>query len=277
MTILRSASAAIVALTLMLSAGVNARQRPGLDTEALLAASAKYMDQYERDVSAIVAEEEYLQQSGYRQQRRLRSDFLVIRHEEFGWIEFRDVFLVDGIPIRDRQERLASLFMKPREDAVLQARRIAEEGARYNLGPITRTINTPLVALRFLATRARDRSTFHVDAAKPRSRDGAVALRFTETAHPRMVMTPDDKAAEGTFWIEPASGRVMASELHLATSGSKVDIRVTFAKEPRLQLWLPARMDERYDTGRGSEITGWARYTNFRQFRVETTTDIGKQ
>jgi hypothetical protein len=70
---------------------------------------------------------------------------------------------------------------------------------------------------------------------------------------------------------------VMASELHLATSGSKVDIRVTFAKEPRLQLWLPARMDERYDTGRGSEITGWARYTNFRQFRVETTTDIGKQ
>ena len=268
--------AAIVALTLTLSDSLTARQRPAPDTDALLAASAKYMDQYERDVSAIVAEEEYLQLSGDRKPRRLRSDFLVIRHDEFGWIEFRDVFMVDGIPVRDRQDRLAALFMKPREDAVLQARRIAEEGARYNVGPITRTINTPLVALRFLAVRARGRSTFRVDGSGSRNRDGAVALRFKETAHPRMVMTPDDKPAEGTFWIEPDSGRVLASELYLATRGSTVNIRVTFAKEPRLQLWLPTIMDERYDTGGGTEITGRARYTNFRQFRVETTTDIGK-
>jgi hypothetical protein len=36
-------------------------------------------------------------------------------------------------------------------------------------------------------------------------------------------------------------------------------------------------MDERYQTDRGGEITGRARYSNFRQFRVETSTNIGKQ
>jgi hypothetical protein len=248
---------------------------PSLD--AVLAATAAYMDQYERDVSAVVAEEEYLQQAEFRRQRRLRSDFLVIRHDEFGWIEFRDVFQVDGIAVRDREQRLTDLFMKPREDAVLQARRIAEEGARFNLGSITRTINTPLVALRFLASRDRHRSLFRIDASRSRNSNGSVVLQFNEHAMPRMLITPDDAAARGAFWIDPASGRVTATELLLKSRGSSVDIRVTFQEDRRLKIWLPVAMDERYGTGRGGDITGRARYSNFRQFRVETTTDIGKQ
>lgn len=275
---------AVLVLSLTMAGGAalswsspSAQEPPRPDSRSVLAAASTYMDQYARDVSAVVAEEDYLQRAGFRQERRLRSDFVVIRDNDFDWIEFRDVFQVDGVPVRDREQRLTNLFLKPREDAVLQARRIAEEGARYNLGVVTRTINTPLVALRFLAARNHRRSSFQIDTSKPRHRDGTVAVQFREHGMPRMVMTPDDSPAHGTFWIDPASGRVSATELRLATRGSTVHIRVTFAEDPRLKLWLPSAMDERYQTDRGSEMTGRARYSNFRQFRVETRTNIGKQ
>ena len=273
-TVLLALAAVVPALALS-AAETGPAQRH--DTDAVLAAASAYMDQYERDVSAVVAEEDYLQRAGFRQERRLRSDFVVIRDDNFDWIEFRDVFQVDGVPVRDREQRLTNLFLKPREDAVLQARRIAEEGARYNLGVVTRTINTPLVALRFLARRNHSRSAFQIDPAKPRGRDGTVVFQFREHAMPRMVRTPDDSPAHGTFRIDPGSGRVTATELRLATRGSSVHISVTFAEDPRLRLWLPSAMDERYLTDRGSEITGRARYSNFRQFRVDTSTNIGKQ
>jgi hypothetical protein len=273
-TVLLTLAAVAPALALWSPGTVPAQRH---DTDAVLAAASAYMDQYERDVSAVVAEEDYLQRAGFRQERRLRSDFVVIRDDNFDWIEFRDVFQVDGVPVRDREQRLTNLFLKPREDAVLQARRIAEEGARYNLGVVTRTINTPLVALRFLARRNHSRSAFQIDPSKRPGRDGTVAFQFREHAMPRMVRTPDDSPAHGTFWIDPGSGRVAATDLRLATRGSSVHISVTFAEDPRLKLWLPSAMDERYWTDRGSEITGRARYSNFRQFRVDTSTNIGKQ
>ena len=83
--------------------------------------------------------------------RRLRSDMLILAVEHAGWVELRDTFEVSGNRVRDRDERIAKLFMKPNPDAIEQAKRIASEGARFNMSPrmfpLNRTLNVPLTAL----------------------------------------------------------------------------------------------------------------------------------
>ena len=123
---------------------------------SILAAAADYMAQYEQGVVAGVAQEDYRQRvySATRPTRQLRSDLVMIADANRGWIEFRDVFEVDGRAVRDHDDRLAELFLKPNPNARQQAARIVEESARFNLNPpgisFERTLNIPLEALRFL-------------------------------------------------------------------------------------------------------------------------------
>ena len=67
-----------------------------------------------------------------------------------GWTPFRDVFEADGRAVRDRQDRLTSLFLSgTTAGAIEQARRIMDEGSRYNIGGGTRNINVPTLALMY--------------------------------------------------------------------------------------------------------------------------------
>ena len=102
-----------------------------------------YVAHYEQAYSAIVSKERYTQrlfQGTTREERRLDSEVALVPAGDAGWVIFRDVFAVDGAAIRDRQDRLTSLFLSPEADLRAPALRIAEESARYNLGPIARTI-----------------------------------------------------------------------------------------------------------------------------------------
>jgi hypothetical protein len=268
---------------------------PALDD--LLRAAGDYLEKYERDISAIVSEEDYLQvargNSGSPSSRRLRSDFLVLNVLNT-WIGYRDVFEVDGRPVRDRQERLAALFMKPTIDALAQAEQIAAESSRFNLSQsvvVGRTINVPMTALKFLHIDNQHRSTFRLAGRDNVGGAECTIIRFGEQELPRLLSTDNDSAASGAFWIEAASGRVRRSELVLETArtvrrggsvGSREEtvavnatIRVDYAEQQRLQLWLPVMMDEHYDvTPRNVSIDGHATYSNFRQFRVDTGTSI---
>jgi hypothetical protein len=243
---------------------------------AVLLAAGRYLAAYERQVAAVVAEEQYVQEVRGRQRRQLRSDLLVLRDPGFGWVEFRDIFDVDGRAVRNRQERLSQLFFKPTGDPFRQARRIVEEGSRFNLNPdqfrLERTINTPFSALRFLRPTTQNRSAFQLDP-RLNEADGLIAVTFEERAMPRIIQTADSAAAQGAFWIDPRTGRVGASLLQVRSRQTTARIRVTFAEDQKLKLWLPKTMDESYETP-GGEITGHAEYSNFRQFRVDTTTDI---
>ena len=80
----------------------------------------------------------------------LKSDFLLVRPpgaERF--VEFRDVFEVDGRPVRDRQDRLTRLFLDTSANTD-RIRAIIEDSARYNIGNIPRNVNTPMLPLVFL-------------------------------------------------------------------------------------------------------------------------------
>ena len=185
-------------------------------SRSLLVAAGGYLEQYERDVTAVIAQEDYLQRVPVEAKfRRLRSDLLIVAEANVGWVEFRDTFEVDERPVRDRDNRAADLFLKPNPSALQQAKRIAGESARFNLSPqryaFNRTLNVPLTALRFLRRPNQSRSTFQIDR-----RDATgVVVGFKETASPRLIASEDSAAASGSFTLDPESGRVLRTEFTL--------------------------------------------------------------
>ena len=137
---------------------------PTLDE--VLVRGAAFVDAFVDELSTVVMEEEYEQvyvgSGGNRTTRTtLVSEFLLLQIENSSaWAGFRDVFRVNGRQLRDRQDRLISLFQNDgMASAIGQARRIAMESARYNLGP-ARTFNVPTLALFYLHPTRVARSEF---------------------------------------------------------------------------------------------------------------------
>jgi hypothetical protein len=248
------------------------------DVETVMRAAGAYLAEYERAVTAIVSEEDYFQRiPGEGVGRRLRSDVLVVPQPGIGWVGFRDVFEMDGRPVRDRDERLSRLFIRADPDALRQAKRIVDEGTRFNLNPlrgggVSRTLNQPFMALKFLLLENQHRSAFRVDRRRTDRPASTVVLAFTERGKRRLIATPDDAAAQGVFWIDAATGRVNASKLTVSTGGLRAEFDVTFTDQPKLGLWLPSLMTESYTMERRNltTIEGRATYSNFRRFQVDT-------
>jgi hypothetical protein len=251
---------------------------------ATLHVAAETLERFTHDAPGVVSEEDYLQEVHVRtaafapapgQSRRLRSDVLIMADAGHGWVEFRDVFEVDKKPVRDRDDRLVTLFATPSADAAEQARRVVAEGARFNLDAdgvrIDRTLNLPLLALMFLRAEDQPRAVFNQTGVTTSHGRRVAVVAFQETARPRLIASPSDDAAHGTFWVEPQTGQVIASELVFTSRSSSAQatarIRVEFQMEPKLRLWLPSRMEEHYVT-LGGTIDGEATYSNYRRFGV---------
>ncbi len=247
------------------------------DVKTILANTAKYLADYEKAFSVVVAEESYVQSlltmmggRMTRQERTLRSDVLETSVGQGDWVAFRDVFEVDGQKIRDRDTRLQKLFLDAPAEALTQSRRIVAESARYNLGSLQRNINVPTMALTYLRAVNQGRSVF-ADAGR-QDVDGvsAVMLTFVERARPTIVRSATkDLPATGRFWIEPATGKVLKSEVTILGASSPAKIAVSYGPVPKMAMWAPVLMREEYDATDGRErVRGEARYSNFRQFTV---------
>src|SRR5690606_28982153 len=169
--------------------------------DTVVALAAARLDAYTREIAGVVLEEKYLQQAQGRVvvARELESDLAIIAEPRFGWIEFRDVFAVDGEPVRDRQDRVIELFSSAREDALEQAQRIVQEGARYNLNPVgvqfARTINLPLAALMYLRGGNVGRSEFQRQSAESLHGRPVLLVRFEEQELPRLIGSVDNAPA----------------------------------------------------------------------------------
>src|SRR5262245_29625918 len=126
---------AACAAALVVSAAPAGAQTPTLDT--LLSRGGLYVSQFIERFSNVVAEERYVQDTLGNQpmmigrglasvpppsrHRELKSDFLLVKVGPAEWLPFRDVFEVDGSAIRDREGRLAKLFLQPNETSLEQA------------------------------------------------------------------------------------------------------------------------------------------------------------
>jgi hypothetical protein len=285
----------IVAAALALAAAAPSplgaeRQRAGAQStpQDLLTRVSTYVGDFYRRFGSIVAEERYEQtirrspgSIGTTVQRggggpvatTLVSDFLLVQVPGEGWLPFRDVFERDGQPVRDREERLAKIFLSGSRASFDQARAIMNESARYNIGNVQRNINVPTLALTFLTDDQRARFTFKL--GKPDD-DGAV-IDFRETGRPTFVKTTNDRdlPVNGRLWVDEQTGTIRRTELHAVDTNVEAHITVTYLQDPGLGLWVPARMEERYKRGRDPlEVRGIATYSRFRRFEVKTSENI---
>ncbi|HEY0872458.1 MAG TPA: hypothetical protein VGD94_03225 [Vicinamibacterales bacterium] len=277
----RLAVAASMSMFAVLGGG---RAQPQSDLDEILRKTAAFIAAFERESPAVVSEEAYRQIATFRGVdtiRTLRSDVLVIGDPDAGWVGFRDVFEVDGRPVRDRDERLMTLFQNPHPDRFAQARRIVSESARYNLPigryDVNRTTNMPFTPLRFLRGSNQPRSTFRLSGTRRIDGRTYVELTFQERGMPRIIASTDDAAANGRFWIDPESGAIARSELGFETGDTRLRVRiltrVSYGIDERLKVWMPLTMDEEYFVGPAG-LRAQATYSNFRRFTVDTSEEI---
>ena len=284
-----------VAAATILAAAVLSAQEPTLAT--VLAHAADYVSQYQQQLRGLVAEETYRQnlmsitpgrpigpgarsRQG-REGRELKSDLLLVKLGDANfWMQFRDVFEVDRKPVRDRDQRLYKLFVEATADARAQADRIQQESARYNLGPLMRTINIPIMALLFLDRGVQPTVTFERGEAGNVRRFEGVAdaaaiwmIEFRETQKGTMVKGANNRdiPSHGRVWVDSRNGRVLETELISEDTDLRAEIDVTYKAEPGLELLVPGEMRELYTIRRtDTRIDGRATYSKFRKFTVTT-------
>ena len=118
----------------------------------------------------------------------LVSDFLLVQVPGEGWMPFRDVFERNGQKVRDREERLAKLFLNgSSRSSVDQARQIMVESARYNIGTVERTINLPTLPLALSHPGAP--RPLHVRAGQARRRRTARSSSSAKCGAPTYIAT----------------------------------------------------------------------------------------
>jgi hypothetical protein len=260
-----------------------APQRSYLDD--VLDRAAAYVVRFEKECSAVVAEERYLQElsrgckratgmavgasvpsserglpgtlrsSGIGERRvnegptrrELLSDILLVQLPDESWTGFRDIAEVDGRAIRNRTDRLQALFLK--SPATLK--KIQNESTRYNIGPIERTMNLPTFALIILHPTVRGRFAFR--RLPDESMDGvqAMVVGFTEDSGPTIIRDRQgrDLPSNGRFWIEPSKGTVLRSQLVVGNDRTEVRIEtsVGFTRHAEWGLYIPTEMHETCD------------------------------
>jgi hypothetical protein len=252
--------------------GVSAATPPQAPLDQLLDRATAYVCGYVHEFSTVVAEERYLQgrMLGDTSDRvELTSDLLFVKPASVdSWLTFRDVYSVNGRAVRDREERLAKLFVDEQPGAVDRAAEIVKDGYRYNVGLRERTVANPMIALAFLQPEYRARFEFRLAGIDTSRRGDVWIVKFKEKVRPTILRTIDNRnvQAAGRLWIDGASGRVLQTELETGT-GDKV--MTIFAWDERLQIDVPVEMRD-IAWLNGIPITGSASYSNFRRFGVAT-------
>ena len=214
-----------------------------------------------------------------RERRRLVGDLLMVKPSESEpWHLFRDVFEVDGRAVRDRENRLAQLFLNTTDTAgaVKRAQQIAAESSRFNIKQIG-TVDNPLLALGLLQGAYRPRFRFTL-----RGRDVAIGenvwiVEYRETGRPTLMRGSGntDIEARGKYWIDSTNGHIAKTELMFNALGTESSVTTTFEMDERLGTPVPVEM--RFKRGGSlNEVRGVATYGRFRQFEVATEETIQK-
>ena len=269
-----------VVLTAALCACISptSAQQPSL--RDVLSRLDAYLQQYEQTLASVVAEEQYSQSMivGWQlarpmvtQRRWLASDYALARAPGGQtWTGFRDTFEVDGKPVRDREARLAALLASGSSESSAQARRIAAENARYNIGEevAVRNINVPTVALDLVHPVNRTRFSFSLAGAETIDGVSTWRLVYSERSTPTLIRDPEgkDRRARGSIWLDPATGEVYQTTL--AWDGTPTgSITVNYARDVNIRALVPVQMLEEYRRG-ATAVQGEATYSNYRRFQT---------
>lgn len=186
------------------------------------------------------------------------------------WMDIRDVIEVDGKPLPDRKARLERMFQADPNWTTNRARKIIEESARFNIGPVRRTINAPAIPLLVLYPPNQHRFTFSRIGEDKVDRVAAWKVAFQETRRPTLIRAADngsDMPSAGTFWIDPDTGEVVRAELQCGAF-SETRSTVTYRRHPTFGLRLVVEMVEKATGDEGEWVEGKCVYSNFRRFET---------
>ncbi|MEP6782874.1 MAG: hypothetical protein ABI983_04335 [Acidobacteriota bacterium] len=180
-----------------------------------------YAAAYGEKTSVIVAAETYTQTvtvegvTGSIRPIKLDAEFAIVKLQGGGWTGFRDVIEVNDEPVHDRKDRLMSLLTSE-SASISEATRIANESARFNVGPISRNFNTPTAALFFFLPENLERFTFAKKGTKDIDKIKTVEITFKETKLPTLVTTRSGKNVplEGSLWVTE-DGTVIRTRMHM--------------------------------------------------------------
>ena len=275
--------------------------------DVLLDRAGWYLDYFVDEFENVVAEERYVQTSsnllpsflpvpGGRgtvpppmpadmlraRNRELRSDFLLVKSPDTQALTpFRDVIEVDGVTVRDREARLAKLFLQDSAasspaDLMARAESIREEGARYNLGNMRSTLGNPVLALGVLQKSYQPRFRFTIGKEDRGVGPGAIAVDYQEVASPAMIRgeAGRDLMAHGRVWIDAVTGRVLKTRLQVEQPVIRAIVTTTFQFEERSGIAVPLEMREQYTMANGNRVSTVATYGRFRRFDVSASEDI---
>lgn len=303
---MRTMVLALAALVAVAATSVSpSAQAPPPVLTSVLSRAATYVETFADRVSGFVTAEAYVQDvylpvnrfgsrpGGQRPytgavHRELKSDLLLVRPVgSDGWMQFRDVTDVDGKRLKDRNDRLAKLFLQPSNSTAAQSRKIMSESARYNIGDIERNINLPVLALAVLDRRMQPGFEFSLSKSEEKPNlpkrpvftppSDAVMVSFTETQPRTMVASPQGKnlASSGHFWLDRDTSQVYMTEIGIDDLWLRAQIFVAYGTVEGLELPVPVEMFERYENKlNGTRVEGSATYSNFREFKVAVDEDI---
>ena len=271
--------AAALAATAAVRLAAGRADEPSL--KEVLPRMTAYVQSYGEKASIFVATEHYTQHvtGGNRpapEDRVTVADFAIVRAEGLGgWVGFRDVREADGARIGDHRDRLLKVLSDV-SGSLDEARRLSDESARYNIGPVSRNFNVPTAALFFFSPQNLDRFKFTRKSVAP---DGTWEIAFRETERPSLVKTPEGRSvpSEGSVWVKASDGTVLRTSLRLKEFGQGSAARarhpgtalidVSYARVSEFDMWLPQVMVESYEMRR-ERTTTEARYSDYRRFQT---------
>lgn len=244
------------------------------DLDAVLEKLDSYLEKYESELSAVVADEELIQETdgrlGRRMTRRLHSEIAFVRLPAgLEWMGFRNVQRLDGRPLIGVKP-LGELLATTSADALQQAGILVNESAKYNLGN-PRTTNMPNLPLELLSRKYRHRyETSHKGISKLHGH-ATEEVELVEIGEKPIIYNEGRQLKTRVrAWIDASSGAVWRAEVEMRVPGDSRNptwLRVDFARDKGLQFMVPVTMRERFnwvaDTG-----TSVATYTNFRRFQT---------
>ena len=287
----------LAALSIRLAGAPAPQSRLEPSPTEILERTGQYVRQLEDDFSLVISDERYEQKAvlstprtraiGAGSTRTMQSEmsFMWVP-DESSWLTVRSVLKVGGESVPDSRARLDAALVSRGAGRTSQLRRLRDEGARFNIGRIRRNFNDPMLGLQIADPRFQPRFSFVIAGREKVARADTLRLTFVEQGRPTIIHREDDAdlPTRGDIWVGAADGIVR--QTRLIVDDPKYDTRgtvvVAFTHEPKLDRWLPVRMDETYVqqgvTGGGvggagagvfaERIECVATYTNYRRFET---------
>lgn len=243
---------------------------------AVLAAATTYLKAYQEALEFVLADEVTVQEVfDARDRRTARREtsgdfFLSYVPADGGWLSVRDISKVDGKPV-EAGDDLRGLLNRGSMARI--GRAMADRNARYNIGVVTRNFNEPMFALVILDPKNQSRFRFDRQSTVTSDTGTLVTLAFTERDRPTLVRGSSGAPVftRGELTLDGATGRLQRSVVTMRDGPTTAQLTTTFTLNEKLNLWLPAVMQERYShsSSRLKEVVlVESTYTNYRKFDV---------